>query len=343
MPNTIVRLCLVLLLAPLALAARPPIEPQRQTAPAQAARPGQPAPQAQAAQATPPDGGGPSAQSGGDIQVLLNRAGFSPGVIDGKPGSNTWKALQAFQAAHDLPATGKMDDVTWENLIAAGGNQMVVPYTITRGDVDGPFVPKMPEDMLEKAKLEVLAYTSLLEMLAERFHTTPELLRTLNPGARFAEGETIRVPNARHVSTEPQEGLDDVRVVVSKSQGTLTVERGDDVLFFAPVTSGSERDPLPIGDWKVTSVSRNPVFNYNPDLFWDADPAHSKAKVAPGPNNPVGLVWIDLSKEHYGLHGTPEPSTVGKTSSHGCVRLTNWDALTVAGLVKKGTPVLFRP
>lgn len=312
MPKTIVRLCLVLFLAPLALTAAP-------------------------------ESGGPSPQSGGDLQVLLNRAGFSPGVIDGKPGSNTWKALQAFQAAHDLPVTGKPDDVTWENLLAAGGNQMVVPYTITREDVDGPFIPRLPADMQEKAKLEVLAYTSPLEMLAERFHTTPEFLQALNPGARFAAGETLRVPNARHVSTEPQEGRDDVRVVVSKSQGTLTVERGDDVLFFAPVTSGSEHDPLPLGDWKVTAVSRNPVFHYNPDLFWDADPAHSKARIAPGPNNPVGLVWIDLSKEHYGLHGTPEPSTIGKTASHGCVRLTNWDALTVAGLVRKGTPVHFRP
>jgi lipoprotein-anchoring transpeptidase ErfK/SrfK len=321
MLKTIVRLCLLLLLAPLALTAQPQARPQAQ----------------------PQAGGGPSPKAGGDVQILLNRAGFSPGVIDGKPGSNTWKALQAFQAAHDLPATGKMDEVTWENLIATGGNQMVVEYTITPEDVDGPFVPKMPEDMLEKSKLEALAYTSLLEMLAERFHTTPGFLQTLNPGARFAAGETIRVPNARHVSTEPQAGLEDVRVVVSRSQGTLTVERGDDVLFFAPVTSGSEHDPLPIGDWKVLSVSRNPVFNYNPDLFWDADPAHSKAKIAPGPNNPVGLVWIDLSKEHYGLHGTPEPQTVGKTSSHGCVRLTNWDALTVAGLVQKGTPVLFRP
>ena len=113
------------------------------------------------------------------------------------------------------------------------------------------------------------------------------------------------------------------------------------VLFYAPVTSGSQHDPLPTGKWAVTAVVRNPTFNYNPDLFWDANPAHAKAKIAPGPNNPVGLVSIDLSKEHYGLHGAPEPSKVGHTGSHGCVRLTNWNALRVASFVKKGTPVVF--
>jgi lipoprotein-anchoring transpeptidase ErfK/SrfK len=115
------------------------------------------------------------------------------------------------------------------------------------------------------------------------------------------------------------------------------------VLFHAPVTSGSEHDPLPIGEWSVTAVVRHPTFNYNPDLFWDADPAHAKATIKPGPNNPVGVVWIDLSKEHYGLHGTPNPSRVGHTASHGCVRLTNWDALKLAAFVRKGTPVHFEP
>jgi len=132
-------------------------------------------------------------------------------------------------------------------------------------------------------------------------------------------------------------------VTVSKSNSALIVERGDDVLFFAPVSAGSKRDPLPIGRWKIRTISRNPSFNYNPDLFWDSDPEHSKAKIPAGPNNPVGVVWIDLSKEHYGLHGTPEPKMVGRTLSHGCVRLTNWDALTLAALVGAGTDVFFVP
>jgi lipoprotein-anchoring transpeptidase ErfK/SrfK len=133
-----------------------------------------------------------------------------------------------------------------------------------------------------------------------------------------------------------------INITVSKSQNTLTVtDANGAILMFAPVTSGSEHDPLPIGPWTVTSVVRNPTFNYNPDLFWDADPSHGKAKLPPGPNGPVGVVWIDISKPHYGIHGTPEPGSVGHTSSHGCVRLTNWDALKLAAMVGKGTKVEF--
>jgi len=160
-------------------------------------------------------------------------------------------------------------------------------------------------------------------------------------------GETITVPQ---VSKTPEAtgttGAEstDVTVAVSKSGEALTVRDGDDkVLLFAPVTVGSERDPLPIGQWKVKGVQRDPVFSYNPDLFWDADPSHMKAKIPAGPNNPVGAVWIDLDKPHYGLHGTPEPGKIGYRESHGCVRLTNWDALKLAALVKPGTVVRFEP
>jgi lipoprotein-anchoring transpeptidase ErfK/SrfK len=151
------------------------------------------------------------------------------------------------------------------------------------------------------------------------------------------QGESAGTPGAAGTT-----GAGDVVITVSKSSSALTVTGPSGrVVMYAPVTTGSEFDPLPIGEWKVNGVSIKPPFNYNPELFWDADPTHSKAKIPPGPNNPVGLVWIDLSKEHYGIHGTPEPTTIGKTESHGCVRLTNWDAVKLAGMVGPGTRVVF--
>jgi lipoprotein-anchoring transpeptidase ErfK/SrfK len=313
--------------------------------PEQSAQARSPAPQAAPAAPAAPLQKQPATA---DVQILLDRSGFSPGVIDGKGGSNTRKALVAFQAARGLAGdpNGRIDAATWQALTANGPTTLAA-YRITPEDVDGPFVRTIPEDMEEKSKLKALGYTSLLEMLSERFHSTPEFLRKLNPRARFAAGETIRVPAVRQVSTEPVKAPEGIQVVVSKGSSTLMVlqadpGQGNRVVFFAPVTAGSEHDPLPIGDWEVKGVARNPVFNYNPDLFWDADPGHSKAKIPPGPNNPVGPVWIDLSKEHYGIHGTPEPRMIGRSLSHGCVRLTNWDVLTLAALVEPGTPVLFR-
>ena len=291
-----------------------------------------------------------AARDGLALQVALDRAGFSPGAIDGQPGSNTRAALSRFQEARGLPVTGRLDERTRQ---ALGAPSPLTAYTLTAEDVAGPYVARIPDDMMEKRTLEVLAYTSPAEMLAERFHCTPQLLARLNPDAQWRAGEVLQVPDVepfvapartetRETNPPAADRTADVRV--SKSAGVLTVRSTDGaVLFSAPVTSGSHHDPLPLGAWKVTAVYLRPVFNYNPELFWDADPAHAKARLPAGPNNPVGLVWIDIDKEHYGLHGTPEPSRIGVSQSHGCVRLTNWDAMRVASLVKTGTQVVFEP
>lgn len=264
------------------------------------------------------------------VQVMLDRARFSPGEIDGKGGPNTVRAINAFERAKGTTAAAA---------VAAMGVEVTVPYRITAEDEAGPF-SVIPEDTMEKAKLTQLSYSSLIESLSERFHASPNLLKRLNPSARFVADETIQVPNVMP-APEPTSG-EGVSIAVSKKTSALTLtDSTGAVIFHAPVTTGSEHDPLPIGEWTVTAIVRNPTFNYNPDLFWDADPAHSKAKLPPGANGPVGVVWVDLSKPHYGIHGTPEPSSVGHSASHGCVRLTNWDATTVAALIGKGAKVTF--
>jgi lipoprotein-anchoring transpeptidase ErfK/SrfK len=277
-------------------------------------------------------------------QVMLDRANYSPGEIDGHMGTSTKRALDAFTK------NGGQPDATVPALVT---------YKITDEDAAGPFTPDEPSDMMEKAKLPSLGYRNLLEALGERFHASPALLKTLNPQAKLAAGEEIRVPNVADAvqpvapprPAPPARGAArqndpaspaTVTVTVHKSTSDLVASDGEGhTLLYAPVTTGSVHDPLPIGEWKVNGVQKDPTFHYNPALFWDADAKQAKATIPAGPNNPVGVVWIDISKPHYGLHGTPEPSTIGKTESHGCVRLTNWDAKQLASAVSRGTEVAF--
>ena len=269
-------------------------------------------------------------------QVLLDRANLSPGEIDGAYGSNMRQALSTFQATRNLPVTGKLDAATW-NALNTDNSPHLVTYTLVEADVAGPFRP-VPADMMDKAKLPELGYANVLEGLGEKFHAKPAMLEGLNPGKDFGRaGEQILVPNVHGKQPLPKA----TKVVVKEGSRVLQLfDAGGGLIAQYPVSTGSANDPLPIGTWKINGVHANPTYHYNPKLFWDAEPGDKKAKVPPGPNNPVGVVWIDLSKEHYGIHGTPVPGHVGKTESHGCIRLTNWSAAEVAGAVSAGLEVV---
>jgi lipoprotein-anchoring transpeptidase ErfK/SrfK len=288
-------------------------------------------------------GKGPSSKKPGTAEVLraqimLDRAHFSPGEIDGAAGSNLRAAIGGYQQAKDIAPTGAMNEATWTALNADSADALTT-YTILDADVAGPFQP-VPEDMAEKARLPALGYASAEEALGEKFHASPALLKRLNPGKDLARaGEQIIVPNVLDTEPLPKGG----KIVVDHSARALTLfDTAGKAIAQFPASTGSEHDPLPIGKWKVNGVSRNPVFHYNPKLFWDAQGNEKAAKIPAGPNNPVGVAWIDLSKPHYGIHGTPEPASIGKTQSHGCIRLTNWDVAALSASVGPGTEVVLQ-
>ncbi|NVM75543.1 lipoprotein-anchoring transpeptidase ErfK/SrfK [Duganella sp. SG902] len=271
-------------------------------------------------------------------QVLLDRAHFSPGEMDAAYGGNMRQAIRGFQKLRQLPVTGNVDAATWKELERDDAPVLAV-YTLTAQDLAGPYA-QVPADMAGKAKLAALGYASLLEALGERFHCSPELIRRLNPGRPLKRaGEPLLVPNVAIIKPLPKAAS----VLVDAKEGTLTLlDTGGTPFAQFPASTGSKHDPLPEGRWQVRGVATNPEYRYNPKLFWDAKAGDSKARIAAGPNNPVGLAWIDLSIEHYGIHGTPEPGKIGKTQSHGCVRLTNWDVMQVVRAVARGATVLMQ-
>lgn len=271
-------------------------------------------------------------------QVLLDRAHFSPGEMDAAYGSNMRQAIRGFQKLRQLRVTGTLDTATWKELERDQAPVLEV-YTLTAQDVAGPYV-KVPADMAGKARLPALGYASLLEALGERFHCSPELLRRLNPGKPMKRaGEQLLVPNVAIIKPLPKAAS----ALVDAKEGTLTLLDADGTPFAQfPASTGSKHDPLPEGRWQVRGVATNPEYRYNPKLFWDAKAGDTKARIAAGPNNPVGLAWIDLTIEHYGIHGTPEPGKIGKTQSHGCVRLTNWDVMQVVRSLGRGATILMQ-
>ncbi|WP_243444806.1 L,D-transpeptidase family protein [Sphingosinicella humi] len=324
------------------------------------------APLAGAAVAQNETGGSPQREDGGidgtifHAQVLLDRAGFAPGVIDGKKGMSFEEAVKGFQTSRGLKVTGVLDTPTRRALLTDKA-----PSTrrlrIDESDAQGPFVGSIPDDPAEQAKMERLGYRNLLEKIAEKFHTTPATIIALNrPDMVLRAGTVLRLPNVLpssrdygEVPAEAAKMLSDLnvsgdlpkaeRIVVDKSDGVLRLYgEGDRLLAQFPATMGSTHDPLPLGNWKVTSIAYNPPFHYQPELFWDVADDEDEQRLPPGPNGPVGVVWIDISKENYGIHGTSAPETIQRAQSHGCVRLTNWDAARVSQMASDGMPVIFQ-
>ena len=276
-------------------------------------------------------------------QVDLDRDHFSVGAIDGRWGRNSAIAVWWWQRAHGLEATGDVDEATFRSIAgAAGAPPAVIAHQLTEDDVKGPFV-HIPDDVYDQQHLSCLCYESLREKLAEEFHSTEDFLELLNPEVKFSDlqaGATINVPNVRGAVAADQHDIAKIAISIAGNSFNGFDANGN-LVFHAPTTVGSGYDPSPDETLHIVKIIDNPHFHYDPTLYHEVPDTMPDAHLSPGPNSPVGVVWMALSKQHYGIHGTKDPDAIGYASSHGCVRLTNWDAAEVQHRISEGVQVAF--
>jgi lipoprotein-anchoring transpeptidase ErfK/SrfK len=272
------------------------------------------------------------------VEVLLDRAHFSPGEIDGRFGENVSKALAAYANMHGLPHRRRLTKELVSSL-SADPRPILTQYVLAEQDLKGPFTKHIPARMEKMKGLKKVGYRDVREAIAEKFHVSQRLLRILNPGIPIDRaGQQIAIPKVLIDESKAPA----TRIEVDKSQQTVKAySQSGELVAFYPATVGSDEKPSPVGTFKVVSIDRNPNYRYNPKYKFKGVKSKRPFVIGPGPNNPVGIVWIGLSADGYGIHGTPDPSRVSKSESHGCVRLTNWDALALASMVKKGVAVQF--
>ena len=278
------------------------------------------------------------------LQIFLDNSDFGPGKIDGRMGEFFRKALISYKHAHAMPKTGAVD--SW--LL----DQVPVTYTTyTIKETDLNFVGALPTERAEQAKLKYLPYTSLLEFVAERFHSSEDYIKKLNPGKdweKLPAGETLKVPNVLPFQIElvgekkmpVNPAFAARKVFVDTKEHLLEVFDKEQLVCEFPITPGSTTLPAPVGTWKIVGIVTYPWFRYDEGMLNYGVRTEDYVNLPPGPNNLVGILWMGLNKTGIGFHGTIVPETIGRAASHGCIRLANWDAIRVKDLVSEGNPVI---
>jgi lipoprotein-anchoring transpeptidase ErfK/SrfK len=272
------------------------------------------------------------------LQASLDRAGFSPGLIDGGPGAKTQAAIEAFQAYHGLRVTGQADSAT-RAALGLDSQPPVARYVITRSDAADVAPP--PLNWIAKSNTDRLRYPSLAALVGERGHCSRWLLSKLNPNIdldRLKAGDAVVIPNVTPSPRATRAARLDFNFDAKTIRVIDKVGRTA-ALFHCSIAKHKWKRPS--GPCRVVVVREEPDYLFDPKMWPEVKDVKRKLVIPPGPRSPVGLCWIGLSLDGYGIHGTPDPELIGKTGSHGCFRLTNWDALRLGEMVRAGTPVRF--